>query len=302
MLFCVGCSASATADGFAQRVPPQEGGADRLPERVEQEAVPDAPPQRGAPQRDAEPSDDPFERIGGVVEASIAQARDAELEQLQALERQLHDDDPAVRDRALYTILRSEDARMAPAMVAALGYTEARMRREAILALMRVRADGVEQAVGALIETDPDPRVRHAAAEYGRQLGYVASEGQIDRLLAEPDFGSQSMAMHLCQSLPEHRVAQVMSKFLDHESHHLRKRAVIGLMRCDAAFVAPYAVQIIEMAGDTDGWVRGEVRRSERDLAAMLTAAQLRPLAEHESEEVRETAERIQGHIDRRRQ
>ncbi|MBN1910705.1 MAG: HEAT repeat domain-containing protein [Pirellulales bacterium] len=209
------------------------------------------------------------------------------------LQNDLDNADPDVRARAISSIVHSQDRRLIPVIRTLLSDPNANTRREAILALCRFHAKDAVDEVGKLI-SDPDPDVRHTAAEYGRQLGYKSTTEEVKRFLKDEDFpNSQSIAMHLAQTLPPKEAVLILAAFLDHKSHHLRKRAIWALRQYDTTLVKPYGVSILRLAGDPDSWVRSAVRQDEERLQSLVTTKELWQLSKHGSPETRAMAFRI---------
>jgi HEAT repeat protein len=226
-----------------------------------------------------------------VVKHNKAQAEKNDQE-FAKLQKDLDNSDPQVRATAIGKVLYAQDPRLIPVIRALLADPEARTRSEAILALYRLHAEGVADEVGKLI-ADPDSGVRHTAAEYGRQLGYKSTLDEVRKFQAAKDWNSQSIAMHLAQSLPPEEAVPVLAEFLDHEEAALRKRAVWALTTYDAKWIQPYAIGILRLAGDSDGWVRGAVQKEERKLQSLVSVEELRKLAEHGTPEVQAMAFRM---------
>jgi len=225
--------------------------------------------------------------------ARRADAKRAKHDQaLQKLLDDLDSPDDKVRARAASNILASSDRRLIPTITMLLYDPSAFNRRHAILALYKLKATNVVDKIAPLM-LDPDPRVQHTAVEYGCHMGHKTNMGEIDSFLDKPDFNSQSAAMHLINTLPDKEAAPMLAAFLTHKSHHLRKRAIQGLITFKPALVQPYALQIIKLADDSDTWVRREVGRSETKLLTMLKADEIRTLSTHKSSKIRATAFRM---------
>lgn len=241
-------------------------------------------------------SDEPeqIKRLQETVNKQIAEQTEQINQEFLKLQNDLDSTDPQLRSSAIWSICHSQDVRLIPVIRSLLSSPTPSTKKEAILALFRLQAEGVGAEVGRLI-ADPDPDVRHTAAEYGSHLGYRSTIGEVQRFLQHDDFGSQSIAMHLCRTLPPEEAAPVLGAFLHHSSNHLRKRAVWDLMKYEDKLIRPYAAEILLLAGDADTWVRQAVRREERKLQNLLTPDELRRLSDQKSPEVRAVALRMLG-------
>jgi HEAT repeat protein len=233
-----------------------------------------------------------IEQLVKTMQKDVEQRTTEIDEGLQKLQNDLDNPDPAVRSRAIQSILATRDARLIPVITVMLQDPSASTRRKAILALYQFKAEGVADKVGALV-SDSDPDVQHTAAEYGAHLGYKSSLDEVKRFLARNDFTSQSAAMHLARTLPEEQAVPLMATFLHHESHHLRKRAVSNLVKYDGKPLRPYVADILKLAGDSDHWVRGAVGWAEPTLQSLVTIDELRQLTDHASPQVQALAYRM---------
>ncbi|MDP6637182.1 MAG: HEAT repeat domain-containing protein [Phycisphaerae bacterium] len=238
--------------------------------------------------------EDQLKQLREKVARRVEKKRAKHDEALQKLLDDLDSPSNTVRSRAISNILATRDTRLIPTITMLLHDPSAFNRRHAILALYKLKAPNVADKIAPLM-LDRDPQVQHTAAEYGSALGYKANMGEIDRFLDRPDFTSQSAAMHLINTLPGKEAAPMLAEFLDHKSHHLRKRAIWGLLALKTSLVQPYALKIIKLAGDSDTWVRNEVSRSETKLMDMLKTDEIRNLTTHTSPNVRAAAFRMLG-------
>lgn len=212
---------------------------------------------------------------------------------IQELQRQFDTNDPAQRQRAIQTILSTREPRFIPILTELLKDPSVRNRREAILALHRLKAKGAADKIGALVSSDTDPQVVHPAAEYGTRLGYHSSREEVERFLTRDDVSSHSVAMHLSNSLPDDQEVEILASFLDHKSHHLRKRAVQRLARHDPNLIKPHAMSVLRLAGDSDHWVRHAVAGAEEVLQKLTTVDDLRKLTGRETPHVQAMAYRM---------
>lgn len=250
-----------------------------------------------------EPTDTETEQAQGLLKSvsqdvkerrANAEAHQAEIDLgIQELQQQFDTNDPAQRRRAIQKILATQDSRFIPILMELLNDPSAYNRRQAIYALYRLQAKGAADKIGALVSSDPDPQVQHQAAEYGTRLGYQSSKEEIEAFLTRDDFTSHSAAMHLSNSLPDEQEVELLASFLDHKSHHLRKRAVQRLARHDPSLIKPHAMSILRLAGDSDHWVRSAVAGAEEMLQKSITADDLRKLTERKSPCVQAMAYRM---------
>ena len=235
-----------------------------------------------------------LEQLQQKVARQVDKKRTKHDQALQKLLDDLDSLDDRDRSRAISRILSTSDPRLIPTITVLLHDPSAFNRRNAILALYKLKAANVADKIAPLM-LDRDPSVQHTAAEYASHLGYKANMGEIERFLDRPDFTSQSAAMHLIGTLPDKEAAPMLAAFLAHKSHHLRKRAIQGLLPLKVKLVRPYALDIIKLGGDSDRWVRTEVGRAETKLLGMLKADEIRSLTTHTSSNVRATAFRMLG-------
>lgn len=285
-LFCLGCQHTKPCAQAELKTPqPLHTGPE-----IDIPAESNLPPEQAAvPQ-----SHDPFDQLRESVGKHVADLNEAERQKLNELMKDLKDDDPQVQYRAVWKIVHSEDQRMVPAIREALSHPNPDIRHRAVLTLSSMQATESLDDVMALIN-DPNERVRHASAEYGKRLGYRSNLEEIHALLEQSSFTSHSAAMHLSHTLPDDQAVEMFASFLNHKSHHLRKRAVQSIMNYDRALVQPHTADILALIADSDGWVQSAVQRHLRTLRIMASDAQLEQLAEHAAPEVRELAITIQN-------
>ena len=99
---------------------------------------------------------------------------------LDTLARRFAESGPPLRARILRTIGRfPEDPRAVALLLAALGDTDPKTRRNATIALGHTRAEGVEQALLDAWDTDPRPEMRRSLAA---SLGKVGTARSLTRL------------------------------------------------------------------------------------------------------------------------
>ena len=230
-----------------------------------------------------------IEQLRKSIKQKVDKGQEKIDQGFQKLADDLGSSDPAVRARAIQSILATKDGRLIPVIAALLEHPSAHTRHNAILALSRLRAKGLADKVGALI-SDPKPEVRHAAAEYGTHLGYKSTLKEVKGFVEAADSTSHSMAMHLTRSLPDKQAVPVLAEFLHHKSHHLRKRAVWRLTKYDRKLIRPHAVEILKLAGDSDSWVRSAVSQEKDTLLGLVTKEDLRKLTQNKSGKVQALA------------
>ena len=212
--------------------------------------------------------------------------------EIQRLKNLLESSDSKTRSQAVSKILYYKDKRIVPLLVLLLRDGNSHTRSEAIYALARLDAKEAANDVLKLVD-DPESEVWHAAAEYGSVLGGRSDLETINRFLERPDFTSQSAAMHLTRNLPQVEAAAILGTFLKHQSHHLRKRALQSLVKFDAEFLSPIAIDILKLAGDSDNWVRSAARPYEKRLLKLVTVDELRKLTQEDALELQKLAYRM---------
>jgi hypothetical protein len=105
---------------------------------------------------------------------SLARQRDdgavAELSRILA-----QDPDPVVRTQAALALGRSRDARVTPALTAALGDQHPSVRIQAVHGLQRVEGERAAEALARVLVSDPDPSVRRVTAWTLASLRHAAA-------------------------------------------------------------------------------------------------------------------------------
>jgi HEAT repeat protein len=131
------------------------------------------PPHPGRPARLAEiwviesaPAAPADPRVSATRRAAVnALARRRDEAAVAELRRMLAEDsDPSVRAQAARALGRSRDARVAPALAAALGDQHPSVRIQAVHGLQRLEGERAVEALGRVLLGDPDPAVRRSAA------------------------------------------------------------------------------------------------------------------------------------------